>query len=403
MEATKEHLDISQFLIVGIDVHKDNHALVAANGFNQIFFEKEISNQYSDFQQIVDQIQLIARKENLRPLIALEDSYGYGQALARFFFSKGLEVKTVNPVLTRRERGYMTHPEKSDISDAKVVVKATILEGIGRLPTFRITSESEFSKDLRILVYDRDFLIKEQTRLKNQLHRLLHQSYSGYYDKIFKDPFSKKALKLWQEFPSLLELKRTKRRITKPDWLKKINTLTLLSISNLQENQIKRKVRRLLQIREELKEMDQDLEQLLSNSNQYLETLPGCARILAAGTLAEVKDVSRFNSKDAFAKYAGLSPRPWESGKKKRNKKSLSGNRRLNRIIHQIALSQIGNRGYQPAKDYFQKKIAEGKSKKQALRCLKRQISDVIYPVRSLLNSSLKLKLFSNFYNFWSF
>jgi len=124
MEATKENLDPRQFLIVGIDVHKDNHALVAANGFNQIFLEKEISNQYSDFQQTVNQIQLIAKQKNLKPVIALEDSYGYGEALARFFLSLGLEVKTVNPVLTRRERGYMTHPEKSDISDAKGVVKA---------------------------------------------------------------------------------------------------------------------------------------------------------------------------------------------------------------------------------------------------------------------------------------
>lgn len=379
MEATKENLNPSQFLIVGIDVHKDNHALVAANGFNQIFLEKEISNQHSDFQQIANQIQLIAKQENLKPLIALEDSNGYGEALARFFFSKGLEVRTVNPVLTRRERGYMTHPEKSDISDAKGVVKATILEGISRLPIFSITFESELSKELRTLVYDRDFLVKEQTRLKNQLHRLLHHSYGGYYGKIFKDPFSKKALKLWQVFPSLLELKQTKKRIVKPDWLRKINQLALKEISEIQKNQIKRKVRRLLQVREELKEMDQDLEQLSNNSSQYLETLPGCARISATGILAEVKDISRFSSKDAFAKYAGLAPRPWESGKKKRNKKSLSGNRRLNRIIYQIALSQIGNRGYQPAKEYFQKKVDEGKSKKQALRCLKRQIADVIY------------------------
>jgi len=189
METTKEYLDSRQFLIVGIDVHKDNHALVAANGLNQIFFEKEISNQYSDFQQIAAQIQLIAKQENLRPIIALEDSYGYGEAIARFFFSKGLEVKTINPVLTRRERGYMTHPEKSDLSDAKGVVKATILEGIGRLPSFRITSEGELSKDLKTLVSDRNFLVKEQTRLKNQLHRLLHRSYSGYYDKVFKNPF----------------------------------------------------------------------------------------------------------------------------------------------------------------------------------------------------------------------
>ncbi len=379
MSKVQENLDPSRLLIVGIDVHKDNHAIVAANGFNQIFLEKEISNQYSDYQQLISQIQLIAKEKNLKPVIALEDSYSYGEGLARFFFSAGFEVKTVNPVLTRRERGYMTHPEKSDLSDAKGVVRASILEGIGRLPSFRITPEGEFSKELRTLVYDRDFLIKEQTRLKNQLHRLLHQSYSGYYGKIFKDPFSKKALKFWQEFPSLLDLKQSRKRIIKPDWLKNIDRAVLTQISNLQKNQIKRKTKRLIQIREELKEIDEDLEQALGNSEQYLETLPGCGRTLTAKLLAEIRDISRFPSKDSLAKYAGLSPRVWESGKKKRDRKDLMGNRRLNKALHQIALSQIGNRGYQKAKEYFQKKLSEGKSKRQALSCLKRQISDVIY------------------------
>lgn len=379
METIKKNPNPFPFLIVGIDVHKDNQAIVAADCFNQILLEKEISSQYSDFENLFNQIKQISKERNLKPVIALEDSYGYGEALARFFFSKGLEVKTVNPVLTRRERGYMTHPEKSDLSDAKGVVKATILEGIGRLPSFIITKESEFSKELRTLVYDWNFLIKEQTRLKNQLHRLLHQSWSGYYLEIFKNPFSKKALRFWQEFPSLLEFRQTKKRIAKPDWLKKINKMALVQISQFQEKQIKRKTKRLLQIREELKEIDEELKEILRNSGQFLETLPGCGRILAAGILAEVRDISRFNSKDAFAKYAGLSPKSWESGKRKRKIKSLSGNRRLNRIIHQIALSQIGNRGYLPAKEYFQKKLREGKSKRQALRCLKRQIADVIY------------------------
>ncbi len=376
---SKTTLDPSTLLIVGIDVHKDNHAVVAANSFNQVFLEKEISSRYADFQKLVLQIKSLAEKKNLYPVIALEDSHGYGQNLAQFFFSKGLDVKTVNPVLTRRERRYMTHPEKSDIADAKGVVKATILEGIGRLPTFKITKEGEFSKELRTLSYDREFLVKEQTRLKNQFHRLLHYSYNGYYNKIFKCSFSEKALKFWSEIPCLLDFKKTKKRIKKPDWLKNVNKIELVQISDLQRNQIKRNVRRLLQIKKELKEIDRDLEKALQDSGQCLETLPGCGRTLAGKVLAETRDISRFSSKDRFAKYNATAPRSWESGKKKRNKGDLSGNRQLNRAIHQIALSQIGNRGYQPAKDYFQKKIKEGNSKKHALRYLKRQISDVIY------------------------
>lgn len=327
MNGVYQSLNSSNFLIVGIDVHKDNHAVVAANGLNQIFFEKEINNQYSDFQQLIGQIKLIAKKKNLKPVIAMEDSYSYGEGLARFLFSAGLEVKTVNPALTRRERSYMSHPEKSDIQDARGVVRATILEGIGRLPSFKITPNSELSKELRALVYDRDFIVKEQTRLKNQLHRLLHQSYSGHYSKIFKSPFSKKALNFWHEFPSLLTLKSSKKRIIKPDWLKDISKEELLPISALRANQIKRKINRLLQIREELKDIDEDLKQALEASQQYLETIPGCGRTSAGKVIAEVRDINRFSSKDGFAKYAGAAPRAWESGKRKLNRKTKSGNR----------------------------------------------------------------------------
>ena len=379
MNRTQETIDPSQLLVIGIDVHKDNHAVVAGNSLNQTLLEKEIGNRYAEFQALLKEIQGLARSKNLKPVIALEDSYSYGEDLARFFLAQGLEVKTVNPVLVRRERGYMTHPEKSDISDAKEVVRATILEGIGRLPSFRITPQGEFSKDLRTLVSDRDFLVKEQTRLKNQVHRLLHRSFNGYYSKLFKDAFSKKALCFWQTFPSLWEFKQSKKRVEKPHWLKDISSKTLIPTSPLQEKQIKRKTKRLMQIKRELKEIDEDLEQALRQGGEYLQTLPGCGRILAAKVIAEIRDIDRFPTKDALAKYTGLSPRAWQSGKKQRNRKSSAGNRRLNWAIHQIALSQIGNRGYQPAKDYFQKKIAEGKSKKHALRCLKRQISDVIY------------------------
>ncbi len=99
--------------------------------------------------------------------------------------------------------------------------------------------------------------------------------------------------------------------LLRPDWIKRANKLTLVQISDLQQNQIKRKTKRLLQIREELKEINEDLKQALAENPQYLKTLPGCGRTLAAGILAEVRDISRFPSKDALAKYAGLSPRPW--------------------------------------------------------------------------------------------
>ncbi|MBU4369826.1 transposase, partial [Patescibacteria group bacterium] len=78
-------------------------------------------------------------------------------------------------------------------------------------------------------------------------------------------------------------------------------------------------------------------------------------------------------------KYAGLCPKEKSSGKSRKHLKSQSGNRRLNKAVHRIALSQIGRYGSQYAKEYFQRKISEGKTKTQALRCLKRRLCDIIY------------------------
>jgi len=105
----------------------------------------------------------------------------------------------------------------------------------------------------------------------------------------------------------------------------------------------------------------------------------GCGTVLASAVMAEIRNIERFHSPAALAKYAGLAPRQKSSGKTIRHVKSKSGNRKLNMAIHRIALSQISNSGNQYAKAYFKKKITEGKSKNQALCCLKRKLVNIIY------------------------
>ena len=234
--------------------------------------------------------------------------------------------------------------------------------------------------DIRSLTKDRETIVLEQTRLKNQLHSLLHHSYGSNYKSIFPDPFSKKALLFWQSFPTARNLKKSKKRnVIKPIWVKKIAFAELPETSLTQKNQIRRKVRRLLTIKEELKEIEKELKILVVSTGQKLDTLPGCGTVLSGTILSEIKDINRFKMPSELAKYAGCAPRKQESGKCKRYVKTKSGNRRLNKAIYQIALTQISNQGIIKAKEYFQKKVKEGKSKKHALTCLKRQISDIIF------------------------
>jgi len=351
-----------QLLFVGMDVHKDTHAAVGATVYGEKLFDIAIGNSREDFNALIEQSRLVANERGLGLVFGLEDTSGYGERLAKHLFLNNILVKTVSPIFVDRERKYETHPEKNDSLDAFAAAKV-LIQRIDTLPTYRIAEQSELAKEIKELSLDREFLVKEQSRIKNQLHRALHKAYNGEYRKKFKDPFGLKSLKYWFAHP--LPTGKAKDDI--------------VGIPSVLKNQIKRKVKRLMYIREEMKELELELNELVEQTGQKITTLNGCGVALGSKVLAEIKDISRFSSSAALAKYAGLAPREKSSGKTFRHVKTKSGNRQLNTTIHRIALSQISRSGNKLAKDYFQRKISEGKTKAQALCCLKRRLVDIIY------------------------
>lgn len=349
-----------EVLSIGVDVHKDTHAAVATTCLGETLFKKVISNSQEDFGNLVAAAKQVSADYSLVPVFGLEDSYGNGSRLARYLAGQGLLVKMVSPVLTDQFRRYETHPEKNDLKDALAAAKV-LIQRIDTLPSYTITKQDELANEIKELSLDREFLVKEQTRLKNQLHRLLHKAWNGQYREKFRDPFSVKALRYWRARP-----------------LPK-DTSDIPGEPAILKNQIRRKVKRLVDIRQETRELETELATLIERSGQKITTLNGCGTALAAKVMAEIKDVKRFHSPSALAKYAGLCPREKSSGNTFRHVKTKSGNRKLNEAIHRIALSQISRSGNQEAKTYFQRKLSEGKTKSQALCCLKRRLVDIIY------------------------
>jgi transposase len=104
----------------------------------------------------------------------------------------------------------------------------------------------------------------------------------------------------------------------------------------------------------------------------------GVGPVVAAIVLAEAGDISRFPSRDHFAAYNGTAPVEVSSGPRKVFRLSWGGNRRLNHALHMAAVTQIRHR-HSAGRAYFDRKIAEGKTGKEALRCLKRRISDAVF------------------------
>jgi hypothetical protein len=109
-----------------------------------------------------------------------------------------------------------------------------------------------------------------------------------------------------------------------------------------------------------------------------LTGLFGVGPVIAAAAIGDVRHVSRFPNRDHFAAYNGTAPIEVSSGGRKIWRLSRRGNRRLNHAIHMAAVTQIRYR-HSPGHAYYEKKLAEGKTRKEALRCLKRQISDAIF------------------------
>jgi transposase len=109
-----------------------------------------------------------------------------------------------------------------------------------------------------------------------------------------------------------------------------------------------------------------------------LTGLFGIGPVSAAAVVGDVRRISRFPSRDHFAAYNGTAPIEVSSGGRKVYRLSRRGNRRLNHAIHMAAITQIRYQ-HSPGRAYYDKKLAEGKTGKEALRCLKRQISDALY------------------------
>lgn len=122
----------------------------------------------------------------------------------------------------------------------------------------------------------------------------------------------------------------------------------------------------------------------VQSSGSSLTDLYGVGPVVAARILGEVGDITRFPSRNHFASYTGTAPIEVSSADAVRHRLSRAGNRRINHAIHMAAVSQIRN--HSPGHDYYQRKLSEGKSRKEALRCLKRRVSDAIY--RQLVNDA---------------
>jgi transposase len=277
---------------------------------------------------------------------AVEGSNGAGRPLAQRLLADGEQVVDVPAKLSARARLLDTgHNRKTDAHDAHAVAVVAV-----RNRSLRVLEYDADLEVLRILVDRRDELSRTKVQCINRLHRLLSELLPGQ---------SKKDLTALQA-KTILASARPREPVRK--------TRKRLALEQLAE---------LVAVEKKIKASSTELKTLVVARGSHLMDLTGVGPVVAARILADVGDVARFTDRNRFASWTGTAPLDASSGEQIRHRLSRAGNRKANHVIHIAAVNQIRVDG--PGRDYYRRKLAAGKTPLEAMRCLKRRISDALY------------------------
>ena len=277
---------------------------------------------------------------------AVEGSNGAGRPLAQRLLADGEHVVDVPAKLSARARELDTgHNRKTDAHDAHAVAVVAV-----RTTGLRVLAYDAQLEALRLLVDRRDELSKTRVQAANRLHRLLAELVPGQGKKNITTGQAKTILATVR--PRDVAGKVRRRLATE-------------------------QVTDLVAVEKKIKTLTKELKEMVLASGSTLMELPGVGPVVAARTLADTGDVARFTDRNRFASWTGTAPIEASSGEIARHRLSRAGNRRMNHMTYIAATTQI--RLDTPGRAYYRRKIAAGKTRAEAMRCLKRRISDALY------------------------
>ena len=286
---------------------------------------------------------------------AIEGCAGIGGHVASRLLGDGEQVVDVPPKLSARMRVFATgQGRKTDATDAhSVALVGTRMAGL------RPVVDDQQLAVLRVLVDRRRSLGDDHTRMVAQLHHLLLQLIPGG---------AKKNLSAAQARTLLASVRprdaagKARRRVAAE------------LIADLER------------VYQRKKAANKELEALLAETGTSLLALNGIGPSGAARLLVEVGDITRFPSRAHFASWTGTAPIDASSGDHVRHRLSRGGNRQINRVLHIMATVQLRNPS--PGRAYYDRRKADGKTSMEAMRALKRRLSDIVY--RTMLGDALR-------------
>ncbi len=330
-------------VMIGVDPAKRSHAMAVLDRNENEQAALQVRNDNDGYREMLR----LAKRWKLRTW-AVQGAGGVGVQLAQRLVADGESVVDMPPKLATRARIFDTgHGRKNDPGDARTVAVVAI-----RTKGLRQVVLDDERLALRLLSERRRELVRSRTQTVNHLHQLLMELLPAGAEQKLTATKAK----------ALLATVRPRHAAGK--------ARRQLAVDFLDD---------LVTFDRKIKDINGRIKTAVEATGTTLTNIKGVGITTAAVVLGEVGDVRRFPSKHHFASYTGTAPLEVSSGEVVRHRLSRAGNRKLNSALHHAAMSH--KRTDEQGIAYYGRKVAEGKGKKGALRCMKRRLSDAVYRV----------------------
>ena len=329
-------------VVIGVDPHKGSHTAVAIDEHEQQLARIQVRSGPRQLEQL-----LAWAAEFSERVWAVESAGGLGYLLAQQLIGANERVLDVPPTLASRVRVLATSKShKTDPHDALSIAIAAL-----RARDLRPVERADHAVVLRLLAKRHRDLGRARNRTACRLHALLIELVPGGISKEITVNAAQQLLD----------------RVAPTDPVARIrHDLACEHLDDLRH------------LDAQMRASKRRLETAVRASNTTVTDIFGVGPVVAAMVIGHARNIDRFADRDHFAAYAGTAPIEFASGGRSIRRLSLRGNRQLNHAIHIAAITQIRHR-HSPGRAFYDRKLAAGKTKNEALRALKRRITDAIY------------------------
>ena len=340
----------SSRVVIGMDPHKRSVTIEVMTADETVLGGGRYATDEAGFAEMRRYVSQFPDR-----IWAIEGCSGIGHHVAVRLLAAGENVVDVPPKLSARARVFATgQGRKTDATDAhSIALVGTRMTGL------RPVVNDEQLAVLRLLVDRRRSLGEEHTRKTSQLHQLLLELIPGGAK---KDLSAAQAKALLAKVRPRDVVGKTRRRVAAE------------LVADLERIYARKK------------EANKELTELVRATGTTLLDLHGIGPTGAARLLVEVGDITRFPGKSHFASWNGTAPLDASSGDQVRHRLSRKGNRQINRVLHTMARVQLRNPT--EGRAYYDRKKADGKAPMEAMRCVKRRLSDIVF--QTMLNDAVR-------------